>query len=78
MKVAVPKVMPDGRRMLFQPDNEEDSMQSKLKAGYIQDMFLLINKPPKWNDQVRCSAFCPCLSSRPWPRLAHIHHTCFE
>jgi len=52
MKVAVPKVIPDGRRVLFQPDGDEDSMQAKLRAGYIQDMFLLINKPPKWNDQV--------------------------
>jgi tubby and related proteins len=53
MKVAVPKVLPDGRRVTFQPDHEEDSMIAKFKAGYIQDMFLLINKPPKWNDQVR-------------------------
>lgn len=52
MKVAVPKVLPDGRSIVFQPDNEEDSMLAKFRAGYIQDMALLINKPPKWNDQV--------------------------
>lgn len=53
MKVGVPKVLPDGKRVMFQPDREEDSMLAKFKAGYIQDMMLLINKPPKWNDQVR-------------------------
>jgi len=52
MKVAVPKVLPDGRSIVFQPDHEEDSMLAKFRAGYIQDMYLLINKPPKWNDQV--------------------------
>jgi len=51
MKVAVPKVA-DGRPVLFQPDNDEDSMLSKFKAGYVQDMQQLINKPPKWNDTV--------------------------
>lgn len=55
MKVAVPKVLNDGsnRRIMFQPDRDEDNMMAKFKAGYIQDMQLLINKPPKWNDQVR-------------------------
>ncbi len=52
MKVAVPKVLPDGRSVTFQPDRDEDSMVAKFKAGYIQDMALLINKPPKWNEQV--------------------------
>jgi len=51
MKVAVPKVA-DGRPVSFQPDNDEDSMLAKFKAGYVQDMQLLINKPPKWNDTV--------------------------
>lgn len=52
MKVAVPKVGPDGRRIVFQPDRDEDSMLAKFKAGYVQEMVTLINKPPKWNDQV--------------------------
>lgn len=58
MKVAVPKVvMPEGKRVMFQPEREEDSMLAKFKAGYIQDMFLMINKPPKWNEQVGAGTF---------------------
>lgn len=52
MKIAVPKVTADGRRVVFQPESEEDSMMARFKAGYIQDMVLLVNKPPKWNEQV--------------------------
>ena len=28
-------------------------MMARFKAGYIQDMVLLVNKPPKWNESVR-------------------------
>ncbi len=53
MKVAVPKViLPEGKRITFQPAREDDGMLAQFKAGYIQDMFLMINKPPKWNEQV--------------------------
>ena len=33
--------------------SEEDCMMARFKAGYIQDMVLLVNKPPKWNESVR-------------------------
>ena len=33
--------------------SEEESMMVRFKAGYIQDMVLLVNKPPKWNESVR-------------------------
>jgi hypothetical protein len=32
---------------------DEDSMMTKFKNGHVQDMVQMINKPPKWNDQVR-------------------------
>jgi len=54
MKVAVPNVGSDGKPVLFQPlEKDDDSMMSKYKAGHVQDMFLMINKPPKWNEAVR-------------------------
>lgn len=56
MRVAVPRVLPDGRRVVFQPDRDEDGMMSKLKTGHTQDMFTLVNKPPKWNDLVSITA----------------------
>lgn len=52
MKVAVPRLGSDGRRSVFQPEKEDEGMQSRLKAGYTQDMVLMINKPPKWNEHV--------------------------
>jgi len=36
-------------------------MMARFKAGYIQDMVLLVNKPPKWNESVRASS--PAASS---------------
>ena len=32
---------------------DEDGMLSAFRHGYTQDMTLLINKPPRWNDAVR-------------------------
>jgi hypothetical protein len=52
MKVGVPKVDADGKRIVFQPLKDEDGMQEKVKCGHTQDMVLMINKPPKWNTQV--------------------------
>ena len=34
-------------------------MIEMFKAGHTQNMALLINKPPKWNDEVRARA-CAC------------------
>jgi tubby-related protein 1 len=61
MRVAVPRVLPDGRRVVFQPDRDEDGMMNKFKAGHTQDMFTIVNKPPKWNDLVSTALACRLL-----------------
>jgi len=54
MKVAIPAVdAATGAPAVFQQrERDEDSMMAKFKAMHTQDMFLMINKPPKWNDNV--------------------------
>lgn len=52
MKVATPKTPAVGKSAFFQPDKDEDSMIEQFKQGLTQNMFLMINKPPKWHDQV--------------------------
>jgi hypothetical protein len=52
MRVAVPKVTADGRATVFRPGKDDDSMLKKFAAMHTADLFTLINKPPKWNDQV--------------------------
>jgi tubby-related protein 1 len=52
MRVAIPKVSADGRVTAFRPAKEDDSMLKKFDALQTADLFTLINKPPKWNEQV--------------------------
>ena len=54
MKVACPAVdeATNAPSVFRQRDKDEDSMMAKFKAMHTQDMFLMINKPPKWNDSV--------------------------
>ena len=54
MKVACPAVDEGSNApaIFRQKDKDEDSMMAKFKAMHTQDMFLMINKPPKWNDSV--------------------------
>jgi tubby-related protein 1 len=53
MRVCIPRLDPsDGTSAVFSPTSEEDSMVSKFKAGHTEQMESLINKPPKWNEQV--------------------------
>ena len=42
MRVAVPKALPDGRRVPFQPEKDEDSMANKFRAGHTQDLYLMV------------------------------------
>jgi len=54
MKVCVPRVNPaDGSRVVYQPSEGEDTMAGLFKAGHTQDMVIMVNKPPKWNDAVK-------------------------
>jgi tubby and related proteins len=54
MKVAVPRVEArDNTAVVFRPSEGDDTMSDMFRAGHVQDMVMLINKPPKWNDSVK-------------------------
>jgi tubby-related protein 1 len=53
MVAIVPSVRKDGTRAVFRPLTEKDGVLNKYKAdNNSQDLTVLSNKPPKWNDQV--------------------------
>ncbi|OQR95530.1 tubby, partial [Thraustotheca clavata] len=52
MKVCVPRVREDGTRVVWRPVTKEDEMINKCKEQDHTNLTYLINKPPRWNDQV--------------------------
>ncbi|KDO32634.1 hypothetical protein SPRG_02335 [Saprolegnia parasitica CBS 223.65] len=52
MKVCVPRVREDGTRVVWRPVTKEDEMVNKCKEQDHTNLTYLINKPPRWNDQV--------------------------
>ncbi|TYZ66384.1 hypothetical protein PybrP1_004116 [[Pythium] brassicae (nom. inval.)] len=52
MKVCVPRVREDGTRVVWRPLTKEDEMINKCKEQDHTNLTYLINKPPRWNDQV--------------------------
>lgn len=52
MKCAVPKVQPDGHRVAWRPKHRDEEMLSKTKEQDHTNLTYLVNKPPKWNEQV--------------------------
>ena len=53
MRVCVPVVDErSNRRVVFQPQVESDGMLAKFKDKEMDQLFYMINKPPRWNDQV--------------------------
>jgi len=52
MKVCVPRVREDGTRVVWRPVNKDDEMINKCKEQDHTNLTYLINKPPRWNDQV--------------------------
>lgn len=53
MKVMVPNVDENGKRVELRPINMEDTMLERYKAAkHDEDVQILKNKQPKWNDQV--------------------------
>lgn len=52
MKVAVPALKKDGNRKVFRPTKKADELLSRFKDRDMNDVIELINKPPRWNDQV--------------------------
>lgn len=52
MRVCVPRVRDDGTRVTFRPRNKDDEMMAKCKEEDHTNLTYLINKPPRWNEQV--------------------------
>lgn len=52
MRVFVPRVFPDNTAAVFQPVADRDSMLQVIGRNEMDNVVALINKPPKWNDQV--------------------------
>lgn len=52
MKVCVPRVREDGNRVVWRPLSKDDEMVNKCKEQDHTNLTYLINKPPRWNDQV--------------------------
>ena len=52
MKVMVPRIDAEGQRRVLKPMSDEETMLERYKAAENDDVRILKNKPPKWNDQV--------------------------
>ncbi|CAM9186240.1 unnamed protein product [Heterosigma akashiwo] len=53
MQVFVPQVDPQGRAREFRPaSGREGDMLGAVKREDLTDLIYLINKPPRWNDEV--------------------------
>ena len=53
MKVVVPKVRGDGvTRIAQRPMKKREEMLSRFKDDDTSEMVVMMNKPPRWNEQV--------------------------
>jgi tubby and related proteins len=53
MKVMVPSINEQGHRKVLRPTSKDESMLERYKAAKNdEDVQILKNKQPKWNDQV--------------------------
>merc|ERR1711871_417985 len=53
MKVCLPEVKRDtNKRVVWRPTHKSDEMLARYKDNDFTGMQTLINKPPRWNDQV--------------------------
>lgn len=53
MCVLVPSVDDNGKRTVWKPEKEEDGLIGRYRKGAMQDMNILKNKEPSWNEQLR-------------------------
>jgi hypothetical protein len=53
MQVAIPTVDADCNAAVWKPTGNGDDMLSRIKERTFHDLSVLINKPPRWNEQVR-------------------------
>ena len=51
MQVAIPSV-DENDRMITWPNGGQDDILTRMKDRNFRDLVYLINKPPRWNEQV--------------------------
>uniref|UniRef100_A0AAA9TZM9 Tubby-like protein n=1 Tax=Bos taurus TaxID=9913 RepID=A0AAA9TZM9_BOVIN len=51
MNVIIPEINAQNQRICVQPQNEQESLLSRLQRGASQGLVLLQNKAPSWNDE---------------------------
>mmetsp|Transcript_7598 Transcript_7598/g.19667 ORF Transcript_7598/g.19667 Transcript_7598/m.19667 type:complete len:538 (-) Transcript_7598:993-2606(-) len=56
MTVFIPQMLGDGSMRAIQPRDEDESMSEMVKREDFSKMSKLINKPPKWNEEL--GAYC--------------------
>lgn len=52
MRVCAPRVRDDGTRTIWRPKTKHDEMITKCKEQDHTNLHYLINKPPRWNEEV--------------------------
>jgi len=52
MKVAIPTVKTDGSRLTARPEKKSEEILTRFKDRDMTGLTELINKPPRWNEQV--------------------------
>ena len=53
MRVVIPVVDErTNRRVVFQPRTDSERITQKFKERDLDQLFYMINKPPRWNEQV--------------------------
>ena len=53
MRVVIPVVDErTNRRVVFQPRSDNERITQKFKERDLDELFYMINKPPRWNEQV--------------------------
>ncbi|KAI9366051.1 Tub family-domain-containing protein [Zopfochytrium polystomum] len=53
MKVILPAMMKDGKRVEIRPRHEGESLSERAKTGMDQDIVVLQNKTPQWNEDTQ-------------------------
>eukprot|EP00906_Rhabdomonas_costata_P033365 RCo047022 len=53
MTVLLPAVDEAGKRAVFRPSTEEETLISHFRRGTSKDMLILKNKEPSWNEQLK-------------------------
>ena len=51
MTVLLPKTLKTGKPITIQPKSEDETLAERFRKGELDDMLILKNKQPQWNDE---------------------------